>query len=209
MLKVIHPRYAVKILDNFIPRDLLDTFAKEINYFDQCSTVEDVKFGQTKNSPLIYKLLSIGQSFVSKFNIQVIAVEYFIWRGGNPIFTPHVDLTAADVDNNGPLVPIDIRLNVPVYSSGSIMDWFEINETSVWKENIRGENGLHDVLQVTDDAVPDYSISADDVVFVNPSIPHRINMKKTIHNRLSLSYKIRNKFKFEDFVKQIPEQYLK
>jgi len=209
MLKVIHPRYAVKVMDNLIPNELLDSFVTEIKYYEQLDSIEDVRFGQTKSSPLVYKLFSIGQSFVSKFNIQVLAVEYFIWRGGNPIVMPHIDMTPATIDYNQPLVPIDVRLNIPIYSSGSIMDWFEAKEISDWKENVRGQNGYHNILQITENTTPDFSISADEAVFVNPAVAHRINMKKTTHDRLSLSFKIRNKFKFEDFVKQIPEQYLK
>jgi hypothetical protein len=209
MLKVIHPRYAVKVMDNLIPNELLDSFVTEIKYYEQLDSIEDVRFGQTKSSPLVYKLFSIGQSFVSKFNIQVLAVEYFIWRGGIPIVMPHVDLTPAGIDSNQPLVPINIRLNVPIYSSGSIMDWFEVKESSDCKERYIGQNGYHDILQITEDTTPNFSISADEAVFVNPAVAHRINMKQTNQDRLSLSFKIKNKFSFEDFVKQIPEQYLK
>jgi hypothetical protein len=214
MLKVIHPRYAVRVSDSFIPSELLTEFAREIDYFNQRELVQDSKFFSMKPSPLMYRLLSIGQSFVSRLNIRIMAVEYVIWRARNPIFMPHIDMTPTTlnytVDSDQTLAPIDIRLNVPVFSQGSILDWFEIKEDSTWGEGVRmGVDGNHDVLQITEDSVPDYSISADDTVFVNPSIPHRINMKGTDQDRLSLSFKIKNKFKFEDFVKQIPEQYLK
>ena len=214
MLKIIHPRYAVKVMDKFIPDELLDEFVKEIDYYQQRETVMDSKFFSMKSSPLMYKLLSLGQSFVSRFNVRIMAVEYVIWRARNPIFMPHVDMTTttldSTVDSDQTLVPIDMRLNVPVFSTGSILDWFEVKENSNWREHVRmGLDGNHDVLQITEDSVPDYSISADDTVFVNPSIPHRINMKQTDYDRLTLSFKIKNKFKFEDFVKQIPEQYLK
>jgi hypothetical protein len=214
MLKIIHPRYAVKVMDKFIPDELLDEFVKEIDYYQQRESVLDSKFFSMKSSPLMYKLLSAGQVFVSKFNVRIMAVEYVIWRARNPIFMPHIDMTPTalnyTVDSDQTLSPIDIRLNVPVFSQGSILDWFEIKEDSTWGEGVRmGLDGNHDVLQIVEDAVPDYSISADDTVFVNPSIPHRINMKQTDQDRLSLSFKIKNKFKFEDFVKQIPEQYLK
>lgn len=204
MLKVIHPRYAVQVMDKFIPDELLAEFVKEINYEERRLQVDDGKIFSTEASPLTYKLLSIGHTFLSKFNIRSMAVEYFIWRRGNPIFLPHID-----VDNDPDLTPIAIRLNIPVYSYSSTMDWFEVREDSVWKENVRkGLDGNHDTLQITEDAIPDYSVSADHAMFVNPAIPHRIDMKSTNSDRLTLSYKIKNKFSFEDFVKQIPEQYL-
>ena len=199
MLSIIHPRYAVKVNELFIKHELLMDFSRQINFEEQLYKTNKIWFSSSRTS-LVNELCAQAGNFIKQVNLHVAKMEYFIWRTTDRAQHPHIDYINTVLSDSETL---NLRLNVPVISSGAVMEWYPVTENSKWvPTNDEEENGKRLSLDITG-IDPCFTMSADSISFVNTSLPHTINMSNAVTDRLTVSFIFVKNPLFTNLINQI------
>lgn len=195
MFEILHPKYAIRMSEDIIPDDMLQRFIDNCGY-DPASSKVGCSTVSYRNTGALDLQLHLTKIF-KPYGLKLHYVCFFHW----PSHIPEKELVHTDWDHylDGYHL-MNIRFNYPIKGKRSIMEWYDIEESSLEKRMV-GERQYMEYR--VDHLTPTWTMPAEFPCLVNTSIPHAVNMTTAGEDRFVVSATFNHNVTWDDLIQNV------